>query len=236
MLRTLLALLICIPAWSMQRVQVPCTIGGVVVVTSGVNSTIQVQASYPKCNIEVFITGSGGSHATIYSDNIGTPLSNPFTASSMGFGYFYATNGRVDVQISGGVPNSIPSPFTFGDIIVFDPVAAGVVSPIYTLSASGTLAIQSDIAPITIAAATVAPTKVQVNLKQAPLGADLIVVVYQGITPWITVTVPSSTISASASSGDLLAAGNIVSGNLWRVDLTQVGTTFPGSDISVTIQ
>lgn len=103
-----------------QRVQVFCAVGGKPVVTSGVSSTTRVEASYPFCTINVYNTGSGGVHTTLYSDNSGTALANPFTADANGYGYFYAANGRVDVQISGGTP-SVPAPVTYGDIILFDP-------------------------------------------------------------------------------------------------------------------
>ena len=120
MLKTILSLLLlCTAAFSMERVQVACTVGGKSVVTGGVNSTTKVQASYPYCTINVYITGSGGTHAAIYSDNLGTALANPFAADSSGHGYFYTANGHVDVQISGGTP-SLPAPYTFGDIDVFD--------------------------------------------------------------------------------------------------------------------
>lgn len=72
-------------------------------VTGAVKSVTNVQQSYPYCTVTVFVTGSGGTKATLYSDNGITPLSNPFTASATGFWFFYAPNGRYDVQLSGGV-------------------------------------------------------------------------------------------------------------------------------------
>jgi len=53
----------------------------------------------------------------IFSDNVGTPLGNPFSGSITGQWFFYVDNSRYDVQISGG---GLPSPVTFGDIIVND--------------------------------------------------------------------------------------------------------------------
>jgi hypothetical protein len=122
-MKTILSLLLlCSSAFCLERIQVECSVGGKPVVTSGVNSTTRVMASYPNCTINVYITGSGGTHATIFSNAAGTvPLSNPFTADSFGFGYFYTANGHVDVQISGGNP-SLPAPYTFGDINVFESI------------------------------------------------------------------------------------------------------------------
>ena len=75
--------------------------------------------SFPRCTVNVYITGSGGTHANIYSTNgnPGTVLSNPFTASASGRWEFYTPDGYIDVQISG---SGIAVPFTFGGISVID--------------------------------------------------------------------------------------------------------------------
>src|SRR6266404_475651 len=77
-------------------------------------------------------TGTDGSTAggtatftpSLFSDNAGTSLSNPFTASSVGLWFFYTENSRYDIQLSGG---GIVSPFTIGDVLVSDP--AGSTTP-----------------------------------------------------------------------------------------------------------
>jgi len=57
---------------------------------------------YRGCLVTVYQTGTL-TLAPIYSDNVGTAQSNPFQASSVdGYYYFYAANGRYDVQTSGG--------------------------------------------------------------------------------------------------------------------------------------
>ena len=55
--------------------------------------------------------------ATLYSDNIGTPLANPFPSSATGYYQFYAADGRYDVTFSGG---GIPAPFTIFDQQLLD--------------------------------------------------------------------------------------------------------------------
>lgn len=108
-------------AYANQKAQGYCEQGGHVVVTSGLNSTTQVQQSYPQCTVTVYLTGTT-TIATIFSDNNNTPLSNPFTADSTGHWGWYAANGRYDVQLSGG---GIGSPFTIADILLADPAGGG---------------------------------------------------------------------------------------------------------------
>jgi hypothetical protein len=62
--------------------------------------------------VAVYITGSGGTLATIYSDANRTALSNPFTAAADGSYFFYANDGRYDGTYSSG---GIVTPFTTGD-------------------------------------------------------------------------------------------------------------------------
>lgn len=119
----LLILLCSLPCFANQAAQGWCSIGGQVVVTQGLRSVGNFQASYPGCLVSVYYTGTSNL-ATIYSDNSNTALSNPFTASTQnGSWLWYAANGRYDVTISSGtIPQSIlPSPFTFTDILLYDP-------------------------------------------------------------------------------------------------------------------
>src|ERR1700722_16766138 len=103
--------------YAMERAQGWCEKGGQPVVTQGLNSIGVYQQSYPQCTVSVFVTNSGGTLATIYSDNSGTIMSNPFTADTTGHYAFYAANGHNDIQISGA---GLSAPFTFGDVLFFD--------------------------------------------------------------------------------------------------------------------
>jgi hypothetical protein len=107
------------PLLANQRVSGNCELGGNVVVTQGLNATPKVQASYPGCTVTVYQTGTIVL-ATIYSDNLNTPLSNPFTANlTTGQWFWYAANGRYDVKLSGaGITTN-----TVGDILLSDPDA-----------------------------------------------------------------------------------------------------------------
>jgi hypothetical protein len=76
------------------------------------------------CTVTVYITNTV-SLATIYSDNLGTPLANPFTASAVtGLWQFYAANGRYDIQFSGGSPTISPA-YTLSDFLFLDLGTAG---------------------------------------------------------------------------------------------------------------
>ena len=107
------ALLFAAPASARNRAYGFCEEGATVVVSSGIQGVPDVQASYPACTVTVYLTGTL-TPATLFSDNSGTPLANPFTASSStGYWFFYADDGRYDVVLSGA---GFPSPFTFADV------------------------------------------------------------------------------------------------------------------------
>lgn len=61
----------------------------------------------------------GGAPATIYSDNGVTPKANPFTNDSDGEFFFYADNGRYDIELTGPLTESI------SDIRLLDIAAIG---------------------------------------------------------------------------------------------------------------
>jgi hypothetical protein len=112
----IVAVALCFP--SRAHAQYPnalgwCEDGAQNVVTSGLTSTTQVQASYPQCTVSVAVHGGGT--ATIYSNDSGTALSNPFTASSNGQWQFFAAIGSYDIVLSGA---GFPSPVTLSEVNV----------------------------------------------------------------------------------------------------------------------
>lgn len=113
-----LLLLFCNSIYAKSRAFGFCEDGAKTVTTAGVTSTTKVQQSFPSCTVTVY-NGGTAVLATIFSDNSGTPLGNPFTASASGYWFFYAANspGRYDVKFSGG---GIPAPFTHADYPLFD--------------------------------------------------------------------------------------------------------------------
>jgi hypothetical protein len=102
------------PGYARSQIQGDCSQGGVKVVTQGMSSTTKVQASYPGCTVTVYISGSSpAALASLYSDDAGTPLGNPFTSDSTGLWKFFAANGIYDVVLSGA---GIPIPFTISNL------------------------------------------------------------------------------------------------------------------------
>jgi len=108
-----------------------CEQGAIATVTAGIPSTTNVQGSFPSCTVTVYLTGTL-TLATLYADNVGTSLANPFTANSSGFWLWYADNNRYDVVLSGG---GLPSSWKITDILLFDPV---LQTPAVTSVSAGT--------------------------------------------------------------------------------------------------
>jgi hypothetical protein len=96
-----------------------CETGNQKVVSGGLNSSTNVQRSFPQCVITVYGAGTV-TLATIYSDNgtVPTPLSNPFTANLNGSWTFFTNNGQYDIVRSGA---GIPSPITLPSVTIYDP-------------------------------------------------------------------------------------------------------------------
>jgi len=112
--------------WANARLQGDCTQGGYVVATQGMNSSTRVMRSFVTltgntptsgCNVTVFITGSGGSKATLITNNRAT-TANPFTADATGHWYFEVVDGAYDITLSG---SGIAAPFTLGNTPLTSP-------------------------------------------------------------------------------------------------------------------
>ena len=110
----------CSAQTTLFRVQKFCEVGGQTVNVQGLNSTTHVQRSFPRCTVEVFLTGTTTHPSNIYSDNLSTPtpLANPFTANTDGsFGFYAATTACYDIVTSGGnTGDQFPAPFTYTNI------------------------------------------------------------------------------------------------------------------------
>lgn len=122
-----------------------CEQGGHTATTGGIASAEFFQESYPTCTITVYLTGTA-TLASLYSDNAGTTKGNPFTASATGLFFFYADNGRYDVQESGA---GIAPTFAIGDRLLNDPALltttvtniSYVATPVFDASVSSTFKI-----------------------------------------------------------------------------------------------
>ena len=107
-----------------------CTLGASQAMLSGMNSTNYQQGIVPFCTVTVYLTGTI-TPATIYATSTLTPLSNPFTASNLGYWQFYASSASgYDVVLSGGIaPNSYTNPVT-----ITDAGGVGLASSIFSTS------------------------------------------------------------------------------------------------------
>lgn len=113
-------LLLCsLPALARQKYSGTCQQAGKGIL-SGLATTNYLGVDYLGASVTVTVVGGG--IATLYSDNAGTPLANPFAASgSDGTFGFYADNGRYQVVCSG---TGIPTITINSDALLNDPSVA----------------------------------------------------------------------------------------------------------------
>jgi hypothetical protein len=99
------------------------------------------------------------------------------------------------------------------------------------ISIPGTLAIGSNLGPAAFYTSTVSlQNGVTCMVKQAPVGADLVIQVYAGTTLLFTVTIAAGSTVGSAPGTSAIGPETPV-----IINLTAVGTTFPGSDLTVAL-
>lgn len=104
--------------------------GGQTVTIDNRTSTTNVQRSFPGATVSVFNAGTA-TPSTIFSDEGGTPKANPFTSDTDGHWFFWADQGRYDVQFSGAGIDPTFTLFGLETIIsttaLSDPGSNGVV-------------------------------------------------------------------------------------------------------------
>jgi len=121
------------------------------------------------------------------------------------------------------------------------PAAAGVqgaIAPTVTqtvlLAAPGVLAIQSDAAPLVTLAAESAANSVEALVKRAPVGADLKLRVIIDDAEWASITVADGETTGEVAEPAELDP--IPADKALVLEIVQVGTTFPGADLSLLIR
>jgi hypothetical protein len=100
------------------------------------------------------------------------------------------------------------------------------------LSRQGTLAVESSVFPLFRLAAARTPTEVVAMVKDAPTGADLVIEIQVDGVTWQTVTIVAGATSKTVNTG----LGQIAANKDVVVNLTRVGTTFPGADLTLLVR
>lgn len=96
------------------------------------------------------------------------------------------------------------------------------------LTVPGVLAIESQAAPLVLLASAQSWTSCVLIVKQAPVGAALTIAVNAGAKQLGTATVAAAKTSSTAKVSWNLPANTVLS-----IDVTAVGLTFPGSDLTI---
>lgn len=76
----------------------------------------------PSATITVYQTRTQQLALLYAANDINQVKANPFVAGTDGYAFFYAANGRYDVQFSGG---GIANPWSLGDVALYDPGTIG---------------------------------------------------------------------------------------------------------------
>ena len=122
--------------------------------------------------------------------------------------------------------------YLFNQTVFVGPDASGQIM----FSVPGTLAIGSNQAPITTVSSNTQATAITATVKQAPVGANLVITLFQpGGGMAIVLTIPAGQTTVSASPNQLFYQGLINANTNIQLDISAVGTTSPGSDLTVSI-
>jgi len=112
---------------------------------------------------------------------------------------------------------------------------AGDAGQQYTISFEGFLAVINDVAPDVIVE-TPAPSVYQVlaTIRAAPVGSAVELRINQNGVSWCTLTIPAGAYQSNIVSGGTLGA--LVAVDVLTLDITAVGSSNPGADLTVFIQ
>ena len=137
------------------------------------------------------------------------------------------------LSVSGNVSPSSLDPFR--EIYLFGKTGSISGSPGITMQVDGTLAIGSDQAPIVALNASSTAVAVVACVKTAPIGAGLMVNINVGGFLWLSLAIVAGDTAARATPAQIAAAGAIAANSNVTLDIVAVGTTVPGSDLSIMI-
>jgi hypothetical protein len=114
--------------------------------------------------------------------------------------------------------------------------AIPITKPLYSLSKAGALTVATDVTPRAYIVSSTSPSILRADVKTAPTGGPLTVVLSQLTPAGVLVRVATFVIAAGTYSATAAAAVVPAAGNFWRVDISSVGSVVAGSDLTVTIE
>src|SRR5262249_34084430 len=76
----------------------------------------------PAATVTVRLKGMATLASLYAANDVTQNKANPFVAGPERYAFFYAVNGRYDIQFSGG---GITTPWSFGDVMLYDPGTLG---------------------------------------------------------------------------------------------------------------
>lgn len=183
-------------------------------ITDNTSITKNQRVHNKSCTIRVFDAGTANL-STIFSDNVGTSKSNPFTAASTGFFFFYADDGKYDVQLSLGDP-AIGSAFSWGDVLLTDGVKRTIESVVF--SATPTFdASESDVFSMTLTANVTSST-----ITNPVVGKEITFLLSQdGMGGWtfafpVDVVLRTGALLISSGANEVTAVSFIYDGTNWQ--------------------
>lgn len=113
--------------------------------------------------------------------------------------------------------------------------AANTATATYILDVLGILYIQSSVTPRRYITATRIPTLIRFDVIGAPTGHSLDLEIYQDTVLYASASIPDGLSTYTLTSIELTAAGILNIGSYIRLDITAVGTTYRGDNLTVTI-
>lgn len=109
----------------------------------------------------------------------------------------------------------------------------------FVFTINGTLATGTSLAPLLVAVGSQTISKVYVNVKTAPTGANLIIDINKnGTSIWNTTQANRASITASSTSGTQTSFDTtaLVEGDILTLDIDQIGSTVAGADLTVIVK
>jgi len=133
--------------------------------------------------------------------------------------------------------SGVPTVYAINDAGTDYEISEGRPSFVFTVV--GTLTTGSSITPILLVPRALTIVKAYANVKTAPTGANLILDINKNATSiWASTQANRLTIAATATSGTQTSFDTtaLAEGDLLTLDCDQVGSTIPGSSLTITLR